>query len=103
MILSVILNGTLGFGMLIATLFCLGDINSVVHTPTGYPFMQIFYNATNSTGGATAMVGIIFFNFFRLASLANPNPPDMPLLHSRILLHRWDHHYGFSHGVGVCA
>ena len=64
MIFSVILNGILGFGMLIATLFCLGDINSVAHTPTGYPFMQIFYNATNSTSGATAMVcGIIPFFF----------------------------------------
>jgi choline transport protein len=31
----------------------------VISTPTGYPYQQIFYNATRSRGGATAMSCII--------------------------------------------
>jgi len=41
--------------------FCytLGDLESVLSTPTGYPFIQVFYNATGSRGGATAMSCIL--------------------------------------------
>lgn len=31
----------------------------VVDTPTGYPFMQVFYNSTGSLAGATAMSSVI--------------------------------------------
>lgn len=53
------LNGTLGFAMLVAVLFCLGDIEQIVETNTGYPFMAIFLNATQSVGGAAAMASIV--------------------------------------------
>jgi amino acid transporter len=56
MLVTVALNGGLGFAMLIATLYCLGDLNAALNTPTGYPFIEIFYSATQSTGGATALV-----------------------------------------------
>lgn len=56
MVISVLVNGLLGFSMLVAVLFCLGDITSALETPTGYPFIEIFYQATNSTSGASAMV-----------------------------------------------
>ncbi|KAI9881205.1 MAG: hypothetical protein M1830_007183 [Pleopsidium flavum] len=59
MITSIALNGALGFGMLIAVLFCVGDIDAVLHTPTGYPFMEIFLQATKSTGGSTVMATIV--------------------------------------------
>jgi choline transport protein len=36
-----------------------GDVASVLATPTGYPFIQVFYNATLSKGGATAMTSIM--------------------------------------------
>ncbi|TGO85938.1 hypothetical protein BPOR_0350g00060 [Botrytis porri] len=42
-VFSILLNGTLGFGMLLAALFCLGNIDEVLKTPTGYPFMAIFH------------------------------------------------------------
>lgn len=45
--------------MLIAVLFCLGDIDSALETPTGYPFMEIFLQATESRAGSTAMVAIV--------------------------------------------
>ena len=58
-LLSVLINGCLGFGMLIAVLFCLGDINKALASPTGYPFMEIFLNATDSVGGAATMSAIV--------------------------------------------
>lgn len=35
--------------------FCMGDLEELLETPTGYPFLQVFYNATQTVGGATAM------------------------------------------------
>lgn len=57
--LSVLINGSLGFGMLLTTLFCLGDIGKALHSPTGFPFVQIFLDATDSVGGTATMVAII--------------------------------------------
>ena len=55
--ISTLLNGTLGFGMLIALLFCIpSDITDVLNTDTLYPFMDIYAYAVGSNTGATAMV-----------------------------------------------
>lgn len=56
---SLFLNGALGFVMLVTYLFCVGDLNEVLKTETGYPFIQVFYNATGSKGGASAMTSIL--------------------------------------------
>jgi amino acid transporter len=57
--LSVLINGSLGFGMLLAMLFCLGDIELALQSPTGYPFMSIFLQATGSVAGTAVMCSII--------------------------------------------
>ncbi|KAF7592273.1 hypothetical protein BBP40_000404 [Aspergillus hancockii] len=57
--LSVLINGTLGFSMLLAMLFCLGDIDKALVSPTGYPFMEIFLQATHSVAGTATMCSII--------------------------------------------
>jgi choline transport protein len=57
--LSVILNGLMGFAMVIAVLFCLGDVDTVLATNTGYPFMAIFLQATHSVAGSAAMAAIV--------------------------------------------
>ena len=57
--LSVLINGSLGFAMLLATLFCLGNIDKSLNSPTGYPFMEIFLEATDSIGGVATMGAII--------------------------------------------
>ena len=60
LITSVSLNGALGFGFLIALLFSMGDLNAALSTPTGYPLIEIFYQATNSTRATNAMIcGIV--------------------------------------------
>jgi choline transport protein len=56
MIASVLLNGTLGFAMVIALLFCLGDVTKALETETHYPYIEVYRQATNSVAGATAMV-----------------------------------------------
>lgn len=56
---SILINGTLGLSMTIATLFCIGDIEAAEDTPTEYPFMEIFAQATGSSSGAAVMISII--------------------------------------------
>lgn len=56
MIASVAINGTLGLAMTIAVLFCIGNLDDALNSPEGFPFMEIFRNATNSVAGGTAMV-----------------------------------------------
>jgi choline transport protein len=58
MIWTAIVNSSLGFLMLITFSFCLGDVASVLGTPTGQPHIQIMYNATQSKAGATALASI---------------------------------------------
>ena len=55
--ISTLLNGSLGFAMLLALLFCMpSDIKSILNSETYYPFMGVYTYAVGSTSGATAMV-----------------------------------------------
>ncbi|KAI1373486.1 amino acid/polyamine transporter I [Hypoxylon crocopeplum] len=56
---TVLLNGSMGWAMLLAALFCLSDIESVLNSPTGFPFVQIFYNGTGRAGATVMTVVII--------------------------------------------
>ena len=56
---SVLINGMLGFGMLIAVLFTLGDIRTVLQEDYIYPFITIFLQSNSSVQGTTAMSSII--------------------------------------------
>jgi hypothetical protein len=57
--LGVFINGTLGFGMLLATLFCLGNVDDILSAPYLYPFIEIFVASTGSVSGSTAMASLI--------------------------------------------
>ncbi|TVY16017.1 Choline transport protein [Lachnellula arida] len=56
---SLILNGAIGFAMMLVMLFGISDIDMVLNTPTGYPYMEIFAQATNSVAGSTVLASII--------------------------------------------
>ncbi|CAD6591804.1 MAG: hypothetical protein ASARMPREDX12_005416 [Alectoria sarmentosa] len=76
---SIFINGSLGFGMLIVTLFSLHDIDAAQNSPTGYPFMQIFLRSTSSVAGAAFMASIVTTmqfcaNVGLLASASRPAP-----------------------------
>lgn len=55
MIMTTVINGAMGWIMIITYCFCIGDLFELLETPTGYPFMQVFLNATGSPASATAM------------------------------------------------
>ncbi|KAF9691162.1 hypothetical protein EKO04_010592 [Ascochyta lentis] len=59
MVGSVTVNGILGIGYCIMLLFSTGTLDTLLATPTGFPFMQIFLDATRSNAGATVMSLVI--------------------------------------------
>ncbi|KAI9700999.1 MAG: hypothetical protein M1836_001667 [Candelina mexicana] len=62
MIWTAVLNATLGFIILITYCFCITDLQGALNSPTGalgYPYISVFYGATNSKGGTVAMTSIL--------------------------------------------
>jgi len=59
MVAATFLNGLMTFAMLITLCYCIGDIDAVLATPTGYPFIAVFYNTTGSLAAANAMTAMM--------------------------------------------
>ena len=55
MVGSVAVNGMMGLVYCVVLLFCLGDLDELLATTTGFPFMQLFLNSTKSRAGATIL------------------------------------------------
>lgn len=64
---SIVVNGTLGFAMLITFCFTLGDLDSILQSPTGSPLVQVFFNTTNSYSGTNAMTAIVIITLIASA------------------------------------
>ncbi|KAK3117248.1 hypothetical protein LTR53_001583 [Teratosphaeriaceae sp. CCFEE 6253] len=62
-VLGVAVNGVMGLIMVITICFTLGDTDSILSTPTNYPFIQVFFNATNSYAATNTMTAIIVIVF----------------------------------------
>jgi len=60
---GVAVNSALGFLMVITLCFTLGDVADILATRTGYPFIQIFYNATQSYTATNIMTSIVIVVF----------------------------------------
>lgn len=56
---AMLINGAVGFAMIVTILYCLNDIEGVLNTPTGFPFIQIFSDSVRNTAGATAMAALV--------------------------------------------
>jgi choline transport protein len=56
---AIIPNAVLAFLMAVTLIFTVGDINAVLVTPTLEPFIQVFYNATNSYAGTNIMSAVM--------------------------------------------
>ncbi|KAI7362724.1 amino acid transporter-like protein [Hortaea werneckii] len=56
---SVAPNACLGLLVILTLAFCSGNIDEVLQTRTGEPFVQIFYNATGSKAASSVMVAIV--------------------------------------------
>lgn len=73
LITSITLNGFLGFGMIIALLYCQGNVLQNLSSETGFPFLEAFMQSLRSLPWTTAyttilLVLLIFANVAVLAA-----------------------------------
>jgi choline transport protein len=59
MVATAILNYTLGFIMTITIMSTLGDVEQILSTPTGQPYIQVIFNATQSRTGTSVMTAVV--------------------------------------------
>ncbi|KAK1079253.1 hypothetical protein LTR33_006541 [Friedmanniomyces endolithicus] len=52
---STYVNASLGFIMVVTLIFTMGDLTVIAASPTGWPFLQVFFNATQSYAGTSVM------------------------------------------------
>jgi choline transport protein len=52
---TLIINGTMAFAFMVVCLYCITDINAVLDSPTGFPIIAIFYQATGSNAATTIL------------------------------------------------
>ncbi|EAU36667.1 predicted protein [Aspergillus terreus NIH2624] len=70
MIWTLILNGSTGLVMIVTFAFCVGDIDHVLESQTGFAFIQVFLNSTGSVRAATGMTVVIMVMQF-CAAISN--------------------------------
>lgn len=63
MLSTAAVNYLLGFLMLIAFIAVVGDVEEVLATPTGSPYIQVILNATQSRTATMVMVAFVIFFF----------------------------------------
>lgn len=66
MVLTVLLNGLLAYGIILAMLFSIGDSEVVLQSP--YPIIPIVMNAAGRTGGTAMIVGLLVITFCVVAA-----------------------------------
>ncbi|KFY43566.1 hypothetical protein V494_01918 [Pseudogymnoascus sp. VKM F-4513 (FW-928)] len=59
MMATIVINGSLGFVMLVTFCFCLGDVGTILSNPDVMPFVQTFLIATKSHAGTSVMTSIL--------------------------------------------
>jgi choline transport protein len=59
MVATALVNYTMGFIMTITIMSTLGDIDSIMSTPTGQPYIQVVLNATQSVVGTSILTAVV--------------------------------------------
>lgn len=59
MIWSFLLNVPFTFGLLLTYLFCMSSVDDALSDPTGFPFIYVFQNATNSVPSTMGMTIVV--------------------------------------------
>jgi choline transport protein len=59
MIVTTLANGVLGFVMLVTFCMLAGNVEDILATKTGQPFIQMFFNVTQSNAGTSVMASIL--------------------------------------------
>ncbi|EXJ91531.1 hypothetical protein A1O3_00079 [Capronia epimyces CBS 606.96] len=63
MIWSVVINGTAAFAYILTILYAITDTDAVFATPTGYPIIAVFLQATRNQKAVTAMMTAVILVF----------------------------------------
>ncbi|KXL44695.1 hypothetical protein M433DRAFT_838 [Acidomyces richmondensis BFW] len=56
---AMLINGGVGFIMMVTLLYCLGNVETVLNSPTGFPFIQVFHDSVRNIAGATVMSAVV--------------------------------------------
>ena len=64
MVFGVLINAIAAFGFLVGILYCMGDVEAALMSPTGYPIMEVFQVATRSNAGTTILTLLIMLPGF---------------------------------------
>lgn len=64
MVWTLAINGITGLVMIITFAFCVGNIDNVLSSKTGFPFIPVFLDTTNSVAATTGMTVIIMIMQF---------------------------------------
>ncbi|PVI08325.1 amino acid transporter [Periconia macrospinosa] len=59
MLWTIWVNGAMGLVMLITFCYTVGDLDAALTSPTGYPIIEVFHQATKSVGATTALTSIL--------------------------------------------
>jgi choline transport protein len=59
MLLTVIINGVFSFGFIVALLYCISDLDTVLASTTGLPIIEVFYLATKSRAATNVLMIMI--------------------------------------------
>ena len=59
MLWTVGLNAFFAFGFIVCLLYTIGDVETVLASPTGYPIIEVYYQATKSQVGTNLMMMMI--------------------------------------------
>lgn len=60
MVATALTNYIAGFIMLVTLVFCIGDLDAALESPTQQPYVEILLNATQSKAATLTLVSIIF-------------------------------------------
>jgi choline transport protein len=59
MVATAVVNYIMGFVMTVTIMSTLGDVDSILSTTTGQPYIQVVLNATHSRAGTSVMTGLV--------------------------------------------
>lgn len=98
---STLLNGVLGFAMLLTVIFCISDTVEQSSSATGYPFLDIFTAALGSNAKGTGLVCYEFQQIHTLSAILTLSGSSFG--YDQLFLHNKYHGHCFSHALGFCS
>lgn len=88
--LAVVVGFVSTFLLLISLLFAMEDVDLILSTPTGMPYVQLVYNATGSFAGTVCMTFLVLaITVLALIGECSPSTMDLGVELIRLVLRRY--------------